>query len=73
MLDQLNYRFISYEKEMDRRARLQGFHGVNPEDARKEMADVNERTVNRLKIELELHEESSIADLRAAVRRLTDK
>jgi hypothetical protein len=72
MLEQLCYRFTDYEKEMNRRARVQDYRGISPKDARKEMRDMNDRMLNRLKTDFELHEESTVADLRTAVERLTD-
>jgi hypothetical protein len=72
MLPQLSYRFTKYRTEMDRLATVQGYANMNPEDARLAMRDGNDRNIDRLKTDFELHEESTIADLRMAVQRLTD-
>jgi hypothetical protein len=73
MLEELTYRFTSFTKQREQRARMQGYGAENDADMRKRIAESNDKQVDRLKRDLELHEESTVADLRAAAQALANK
>ena len=67
MLDEFNYTFMSARKLRERGKNIKTEYPT-AEDIRR----ANNNTVERMKEALDLHDDSTINDLKAAVRRLAD-